>query len=82
MQANFSGMGVIPFPETMCPEYWMCFFRKLHLTTLSFKSASHNFMNNFLKCLRWVCISGLYTKISSKYPKAKVSPNRTSFISL
>ena len=40
MHASFSGMGVIPFPETICPKYWICFFRKLHLTSFSFKSAS------------------------------------------
>ena len=80
--SNFSGSGVIPFPETICPKYCICFFKKLHLTSLSFKSAFLNFSNKLLKCSRWVSISGLYTRISSKYPKAKVSPDKTSFTNL
>ena len=39
-------------------------------------------MNRLLKCSRWVSISGLNTRISSKYPKAKVSPDMTLFTNL
>ena len=47
MQVNFSGIGVIPFPETMCPKYWMCFFKKLHLTSLSFQVGFSQYYEQF-----------------------------------
>ena len=72
--SNFSGNGVIPSPEMICPKYHLRVFKKLHLTSLSFKSASLNLSNKLLKCSRYVSISGLNTKMSSKYPKANVSP--------
>ena len=39
-------------------------------------------MNRLLRCSSWVSISGLNTRVSSKYPKAKVSPDKTSFTNL
>ena len=66
----------------ICPKYCICFFKKLHLASLSFNSASLNFMNRLLRCSRWVSISGLDARMSSKYPKAKVSPDKTLFTNL
>ena len=80
--SSFSGNGVIPSPDMMCPKYWMCLFKKLHLTSLSFKSAAHNLSNRSFKCSKCDSISGLKIKISSKYPKVKVRPDRTLFTSL
>ena len=80
--SNFSGNGVMLFPDTTCPKYCICFFKKLHLISLSFKSASLSFLNRLLRCSRWVSISRLNTRMSSKYPKAKVSPDKTSFTNL
>ena len=77
-----SGNGVIPSPDMMCPRYWICLFKKLHLTSLSFKSAAHSLSNRSLKCSKCDSISELKTKISSKYPKVKVRPDKTSFTSL
>ena len=39
-------------------------------------------MNRLLRCSRWVSISGLNIRMSSKYQKAKVSPDKTSFTNL
>ena len=76
---SFSGKGVMPPPYTICPRYWICLFRKLHLTSLSFKSAPVSLSNRSHKCFRCEVISGLKSKMSSKQPKAKVKPERTSF---
>ena len=48
--SSFSGMGAIPSPDIICPKYCICFFKKLHLTSFSFRSAFLNLSNRTLKC--------------------------------
>ena len=52
MLSHFSGTGVIPSPDMICPKYCICFFRKLHLTSLSFRSALLNLLNKILRCFK------------------------------
>ena len=50
--SNFSGTGAIPSPDITCPKYCICFFRKLHLTSLSFRSALLSHSNKILRCFK------------------------------
>ena len=50
--SSFSGTGAIPSPDIICHKYCICFFRKLHLTSLSFRSALLNLSNRILRCFK------------------------------
>ena len=64
--STFQVMVLYLLPIQCVPSIEYASFKKLHLTSLSFKSALLNLSNRSLKCPKWDSISGLKTNISSK----------------